>query len=213
MCRSFTGLRTASVKPPLIFFLSPLKKQIKPPKPLQSHLPSRNEAETPNRNIATNQIIYRLRREKRKYIHGNCSIPLVSIFSPFCFGTRNSQHVTVRSGYLWLQQCLRSVVLVKWHRAQATLYKKQRRHRHGIWRTSDTTLKWCDHCYRSCPNSRILAHAELGTAMAKQLGGSWRGNSTSAAAELMQPGSPRRADLSCCTAECSHDSQTSSLGR
>lgn len=78
--------------------------------------------------------------------------------------------MTVRSGYLWLQQCLRSVVLVKWHHAQATLYKKQRKHRHGIWCTSDTTLKWCDHCYRSCPKSRILAHAESSTAMAKQLG-------------------------------------------
>lgn len=51
-----------------------------------------------------------------------------------------------------------------------TLYKKQRKHRHGIWSTSDTTLKWCDHCYRSCPKSRILVNAETSSAMAKQLG-------------------------------------------
>lgn len=113
-------------------------------------------------------------------------IPLGSIFSPFCFGTRNSQHVTVRSGYLWLQQCPRSLVLVKRHHTQATLYKKWRRHRHGIWSTSDTTLKWCDHCYRLCPKSRILAHTELGTAMAKQLGIAGESIPLLAAAELMQ---------------------------
>lgn len=82
-----------------LFSLS-LGKVNKTPKPLQSQLASRSEAETPNRNIATNQIIYRLKRKKWKYIRIDCSFFLVSIFLPFCFGTRYSQHVTVRSGYL-----------------------------------------------------------------------------------------------------------------
>lgn len=46
----------------------------------------------------------------------------------------------------------------------------------------------------------MLAHAELGAAMANQLGIAERGNPTTVAAELMQPGSLRRASPSRCVA-------------